>query len=501
VSANECSLSRLTLEELATGNEQLRVENAALKQRLAELEALVKELQAQLAAALRAGKRQAAPFSKGVPKAEPKTPGRKVGHPAAQRPKPQRVDRVVEATLPTRCPSCGGPVMPDQVEVQYQVDIPPVQPVVTQFNVHVGHCTDCQRRLQGQHPQQTSDALAAAGGQVGPRALTLAAQAKHELGVPYGKISRWFESAFGLTVCRAAWARADQRLARRGAPVYLKLIDLLRQSHSVAVDETGWKVAGQLAWLWVFTNEAVTVYLIDPTRAHEVVERVLGEDFAGVLQCDCSRSVAYDPLAYDQQKCLQHLLRRCDALTESKSRRAVVFSRKVASLLRGAIHLKHRLQDQQLSSHGFDVARGRLAAALDRLLAGHYTDPDNAKLAKLLRKHRAQLLVFLDDEAVAPTNARAEQEIRPAVVVRKTSACNRSPTGAATHAILTSLIRTCRKQGQSFLALGLALWCRTPLPLPKALRPRITALPALSNVGKVSLEALPAIALPQMSTR
>jgi len=480
----------MTPEELATENEQLRAENATLKQRLAELEALVKALQAQLEAALRAGKRQAAPFSKGAPKAGPKTPGRKAGHPAAQRPKPQRVDRVVEAALPARCPSCGGLVLPDRVEVQYQVDIPPVQPVVTQFDVHVGHCRDCQRRLQGHHPQQTSDALGAAGVQLGPRALTLAAEAKHELGVPYGKISRWFESAFGLTVCRAAWARADQRLARRGAPVYLKLIDLLRQSHSVAVDETGWKVAGQLAWLWVFTDEAVTVYLIDPTRAHEVVERVLGEDFAGVVQCDCF--LAYDPLAYDQQKCLQHLLRRCDALTESKRQRAVVFSRQVASLLRGAIHLQHRLQDQQISSHGFCVARGKLAAALDRLLAGHYTDPDNAKLAKLLHKHRSQLLVFLDDEAVAPTNARAEQEIRPAVVVRKTSACNRSPTGAATHAILTSLIRTCRKQGQSFLALGLALWCRTPLPLPKALRPRLNAPPSVT---------LPTIALPRMSTR
>jgi transposase len=480
----------MTPEELARQNEQLRTENAALRKRLAELEALVKELQSQLEAALRAGKRQAAPFSKGVPKPEPKAPGRKAGHPAAQRPKPQKVDRVEDAPLPVRCPDCGGKVVEDKVEMQYQVDIPPVQPVVTQFNVHVGHCGDCQRRLQGRHPQQTSEALGAAAVQLGPRALTLAAEAKHELGVPYGKISRFFAGAFGLAVCRAAWARADQRLARRGAPVYLKLIEVLRQSRSVAVDETGWKVGGRLAWLWVFTDTALTVYLIDPTRAHEVVERVLGEAFAGVVQCDCF--LAYDPLTYDQQKCLQHLLRRCDALTESKSRRAVVFSRRVASLLRGAIHLKHRRQDQKISPAGFRIARGKLAAALDRLLAGPYTDPDNARLAKLLRKHRSRLLVFLDDDAVAPTNARAEQEIRPAVVVRKTSACNRSPAGAATHAILTSLIRTCRKQGQSFLALGIALWCRTPLPLPKPLRPRLTA---------PSPEALPAIALPQMSTR
>ncbi len=56
---------------------------------------------------------------------------------------------------------------------------------------------------------------------------------------------------------------------------------------------------------------------------------------------------------------------------------------------------------------------------------------------------------------IAPTNAQGEQEIRPAVVVRKISAGNRSDTGAQTHSVLTSVIRTCRKQGQSFLKLAI----------------------------------------------
>lgn len=445
----------VTLEELAAENERLRAENAVLKKRVADLEALVERLKGRLEEAERAAKRQAAPFSKGEPKANPKPPGRPPGHPAAHRAEPPRVDRREEVPLPGQCPGCGGVVVEDRVEAQYQVDIPPVEPVVTQFNVHIGHCQKCGRRVQGRHRQQTSDALGAAAVQLGPRALALAAQAKHELGVPYGKISRLMETAFGLVACRAAWARADQRLARAGAPLYQKVIQVVRQSAAVWVDETGWKIGGHRAWLWVFTTEAVTVYWIDPTRAHEVVEGILGQEFEGVLHADCF--LAYDPLAYRQQKCLQHLLRRSDALTTSKSGRAVVFSRQVASLLRGAIHLKHRLRDQKISQHGYQVARGKLEAALDRLLQGHYTDPDNAKLAKLLRKHRQQLLVFLSEEAVEPTNARAEQEIRPAVAVRKMSACNRSPTGADTHAILTSLIRTCRKQGQSFLKLAMGL--------------------------------------------
>lgn len=63
----------------------------------------------------------------------------------------------------------------------------------------------------------------------------------------------------------------------------------------------------------------------------------------------------------------------------------------------------------------------RLEATLDRLLAAEQTDPDNARLGKLLRKHRAQLVTFLYVEGLAPTNNVAEREIRPAVVVRGTS--------------------------------------------------------------------------------
>ena len=50
-----------------------------LLQRVAELEAQVAELTRRLDDALRAGKRQAAPFRKGPPKPDPKTPGRKSG--------------------------------------------------------------------------------------------------------------------------------------------------------------------------------------------------------------------------------------------------------------------------------------------------------------------------------------------------------------------------------------------------------------------------------------
>ncbi|MGH8630252.1 MAG: IS66 family transposase [Burkholderiales bacterium] len=473
----------MTYDELVAENERLRAENAELKRRVAEFEALLKQLQEQLEAARRAGKRQATPFSKGRPKDTPKTAGRKPGHPAAHRPPPDHVDRVEEAPLPSTCPECGGAVLEDEVRVQYQVDIPrPVPTVVTQFNVHVGHCESCQHRFQGRHPDQTSDALGAAAVQIGRLALGLAAEMKHGLGVSYGKVVRLLETSFGLSLERSTVARADARLADHLEPTYHRLILRLRRSAVVHGDETGWKVAGHNAWLWVFTNDSLTVYVIDPRRAHGVVERILGEDFAGVLGCDCF--LAYDALdGYRQSKCAGHLLRRCAEISESKSGRAVRFSQQVARRLRAAITLKQRRT--QMSEPGYAVACGRLEAALDRLLAGHYTDPDNARLAKLLRKQRDHLLTFLYVEAMDPTNNAAERELRPGVIIRKTNGCNRSPAGANTHSILASVIRTCQKHGRDFVETVKRV-LRHPRPIALDIASRCTDIPVLPPTPAVA---------------
>jgi hypothetical protein len=165
------------------------------------------------------------------------------------------------------------------------------------------------------------------------------------------------------------------------------------------------------------------------------------------------RFLAYDPLPFAKQKCLAHLLKSRREIEASETRGAVRFSRRVAALLRKAMALKRRRG--ALSPHGYAVARGRLHAELDRLLAGDLTDPDNARLARRPRKHRAHLLVFLDREGVDATNDLAERAIRPAVVAGRMSAGNRTEAGAETHAVLAGVLRTCRRQGKDILlALG-----------------------------------------------
>jgi len=87
-------------------------------------------------------------------------------------------------------------------------------------------------------------------------------------------------------------------------------------------------------------------------------------------------------------------------------------------------------------------ARHKLHKRLDELIAAAFGDVDAKGLIKRLRRHRDEMLIFLDHEGVSPYKNHAEQQMRTAVHTRKVSQQNRSQQGAKTHAIFLSLFRS-----------------------------------------------------------
>jgi transposase len=431
--------------DLKAEYETLRTENAALRQRVAELEKRIAELEA----AVSAGKRQATPFARQKRVGKPKRPGRKKGQGRfsyRRKPALEEVSETKVASLDC-CPACGGAVTDRKEHKQFVVDIPPVQPEVVRYVTESGYCASCQQRVRSRHAEQISEATGAAGVVVGPRAKALATDMKHRLGVSYGKVCTLLEDAFGLRVTRGGWCQADQRLAEQARPVYEELIDALRASSVVHVDETGWRIGALSAWLWVFTNRETTVYTICTSRGHDVVLDILGAEFAGILNTDCF--LAYDAKAladWLKQKCVGHLLRNLSEIEASKTRGAVRFARDVTALLRDALQLK--TEKPQLPAAVFAERAATLEERLDRLIheRRQFTDADNARFAKRLRKHRPHLLRFLYVDELDATNNQAERQLRPAVITRKTTGCNRVVDGAEAHSILASLLATCHQR-------------------------------------------------------
>ena len=231
--------------ELDERNEALVAKNGELAEQVEELGEQVEELAKALAAAKRAGKRQAAPFGRGKRKKNPKKPGRKNGHPGAQRKPPgdEEIDRNLIAPPLDGCPNCGGALKDKKNEKNYQTDLPPIQPEITCFEFESGYCPCCRERIYSHHEEQISTATGAAAHHLGPRILAFEADLKARLGIPYRKITEILEQRFGLRVTAGALAQANERLARRAEPTVYEIKEALRQEALAHADETGWPVA------------------------------------------------------------------------------------------------------------------------------------------------------------------------------------------------------------------------------------------------------------------
>jgi transposase len=411
--------------------------------RVADLEARVAALEQMLREALRAGKRQSAPFSKGPPKSEPKKPGRKpgAGYGAKTRPGlPPRTDEVHRAALPDACPVCRGAVSPTHEARQYQAEIAR-RPVYRRFDIQVGRCAGCGRRVQGRHPLQTSDALgAAAARQLGPDAQAAVVHLNKQAGLSHGKVKDFFHALFGIDLSRAASCRAVLRSGRRCQGSYDAIVAAVRSSDRVVPDETGWRVGGRGAWLHAFATPDAAAYLIDPGRGAAASAKVLGEDYAGTMTHDGWAPYRAFRRA-THQLCLAHLLRRCKELLDAATRGAVVFPRKVKALLKEA-----------LAARG-DRDAGRLAAddlqdRMNRLIKPVKVHRANETFAKHLWANRRHLFTFLRRPETDATNWRAEQALRPAVVNRKVWGGNRTDTGAKAQSVLMSVLQTARLRGK-----------------------------------------------------
>ena len=321
------------------------------------------------------------------------------------------------------------------------------QTVVRRFDVEIGHCDCCGRRIQGRHPLQTSDALGAAQVQIGPEALALAAHLRKEMGISDGRAARVLELGWGLRMSRSGICRAVLRTADKAAPTYQGLRAAARQASVAWMDETGWRVAATLEWLWGVVTGTVTVYDILPGRGFGEASSILGADWEGWLHHDGWR-VYYQFLNAYHQSCLNHLLTRADELVQTVTPGAARFPSQVADLLRQGLDLRDRCARGEISEQGLAIATGRIEAALDRLLVKSWRTPQNRRLAKHLRHEQPWLFTFLHCPGIDATNNVAERAMRPAVIARKTWGGNRTTDGAEAQKILMSVLRTCHQQGK-----------------------------------------------------
>lgn len=379
-----------------------------------------------------------------------KMPGAKAGHVGSRRKSPPKIDVKVGHRLEA-CPCCGGPLRRcNRKRTRVIEDIPrEITPEVTEHTIHRDYCPRCKKHVEPVVPDAMPNAT------LGHHVIALSSWFHYGLGVTIGQVREILGSHLHTDVTAGGLLDGWQRLAGALWPWYEQIAHEARSGAVLHADETGWtstssvesRVDGQTCWLWCFCNHRGCCYLIDKSRGSAALQKFFIDTYHGTLVSDfwaAYLNVACD----DRQMCIPHLLRevlKVDDRNDAIQWKA--FSKQLKRLLRDGLRLRLR--------KGSDFSRDRYASRIGlvnkrlwRLADGIYHDADALRLAERIGKYRDCLFTFLDTPGVPPDNNHAERMIRPAVILRKNSLCNRSEKGAATQAVLMSIYRTLKLRGR-----------------------------------------------------
>jgi transposase len=382
----------------------------------------------------------------------------------------------VEVLLPSQCRHCGGrlPQNPRKVMAEgeprrHQVtEIPPIQPHITEYQFPAVLCGHCGKTTRAPLPEEMA-------GHFGPQLAALIAWLTVVCRMPRRVVEALLAQVLGTEISlgstQKCWEEASQAVA---APCQ-ELERQLRDEPVLNADETGWRTNGDKRFLWAFVAARYVVYTVAATRGSEVLIRLLGAVFQGILCSD--RFSAY--LKYHKGKaqfCWAHLKRNLLGMVEFTRSSAVErFCRDALAQHARLFRLWHKFRGGQINRSQLILRslpiQKRIVELAQRHLDSQHREVRN--LATALFEYNERLFTFLEEEGVEPTNNSAERALRTGVQWRKICFGNRSAAGELATARLLTIAETCDLQRLNALAyLAAAIACHRRRQLVKSLLPR-----------------------------
>lgn len=448
-------------EQIMAQGEQLKVQADRIK----ALETRIEELE-------RRSSRSAAPFSKNKREMDAQPPGRRIGQGKFDNraaPEQWEITQIEEVELEaTVCGECGGELEDQGVELVSVTDIvqqPKVE--IKGFKIRIKRCQVCGKKYRARHAEVSEDQYGATAHRLGDRIKSVGHCLHYEDGIPQRKVVGVLKRLTGIEVTQGMLSQEATKWGCEGGNVK-KASESIRESMAssarVNTDDTGWRTGGKGSFLMGFETPDAVFYQIRERHRNEEVREVIPSDYQGVMSTDRGKSYdAKELLEVKQQKCLSHIQRNLTDVTETKTGKVKWFSSELKVLLRSANDLWNEHRKGQINPEDY-LARGK---TIDQQVTHHLRprmlkDPDNQRLLHELGTHhdRGNLLRFLKDPSIEPTNNRAERALRGAVIARKVSQCSKNERGADARAAYMSVIKTLKKRGQDIIE-GLAFVMRT----------------------------------------
>jgi hypothetical protein len=462
------------IEELRAlvAEQAAKLEDQAAK--LKEQAARIAELELQLAKALKNSSTSSKPPSSDVvnPKKKAKgTPGRRKKRTRGAQPghqqhlreplPPDRVDEIIEHEVDDDDIKRLNLVPTGEFETIQHIELPETPVHVTEHRLMVYQDRDGELYIP--------DCPELKGPIFGPRLLATIAWLKSVGHCSYSTIETWMEDVLQVPVSRGYLAKlCTGTISASLAPAYNQVLEVIPHESQLGSDETSIKDNGKKHWIWCIAAATFSVFYIAATRSRKVLEKLVGPEFAGILNFDyfsanCSFAWNYWIKA---QYCWAHLIRDIRFLAEKHPQKATrIWAESLLDRTRRLFSAWHRRDE--MTAEGFHRS---MLTHRDRFLELVRQPPPTQEAANLAA--RFAVIEYRDDvsdewqtydrsedyfrfmfaDGVEPTNNHNEQQLRHAVIDRRITQGTRGEAGQRYHERMWTAIATCQKQRRNFFS-------------------------------------------------
>jgi transposase len=431
---------------------EVRAYIVALEARVTALEAMVQTLQEQLNQTSRNSSRP--PSSDPPSSPRPKRPrskrrrGGQPGHPGQTRTliPLEDVDKVV-SLKPDQCQGCQAPLSGDDPSPfrHHVIEIPPIEPVVTEYQWHQLGCPACGETTRAPWPAGVPS------GTYGPRVHATVALCTGSYRLSKRTTQQVMADLFGVPMRVGSISQSEKTTTEVIAEPVKEAGGYVEAQSVAHLDETSWREGGKRAWLWVAVTSLVTVFLIRMSRGGQVARERLGEGFSGILVTDRYSAYNWYPVRW-RQLGWSHLLRDFEAI---RGRGGV--SEELGDALLAQAHQMftwwHRVCEGTLARSTFRSYMRPLRREVEQLLeAGSQCGVAKTEgTCREILKRREALWTFVQVEGVEPTNNTAERSLRPGVQWRKVSFGTQSEDGSRFVESMRTGVATLKQQKRNVL--------------------------------------------------
>lgn len=373
--------------------------------------------------------------------------GPKEGHPGTSRTKTEP-DVVVEVRVET-CGSCGADLRDVEQPIigsSQVVELPPVRPVVIEARRCAATCPVCGQAQTADYPAGLETERV-----FGPRLEAVVHYLHLAHPLSYVRVQNILHDLYGLDISLGGLVNTVRRASDTFRAAAQTILDDVRISGVIGSDETGARIDGQTAWLWVVQTDSSAYYTIAPTRGAIVLDTLMADALPTVWVSDLAKAQLKQP-AVLRQICLAHQIRDLQYAIDAQR---CAWAYRFQALLFRAMRLGR--QRDTIPPHDYGRQVIAVEHACDALLGQVPHSPESHNLRQRFLLHRDHLFTFLAVPGVPPTNNASEQALRNSVIYRKVTGGFRSDWGAAAYANVASVLETARRRGQDFLDTLLSL--------------------------------------------